>query len=116
MVFDLITITSGISSAVECLFSKEKVRGSNPLSRSVPMHTVYILQSTLTQRYYIGSTNNLPRRLTEHLANQTKSLINKGPFIVVYTEIYPDKKSAVARERQIKSYKGGNAFKKLIKK
>ncbi len=80
------------------------------------MYTVYILQSTITGKYYIGSTNDLPRRLNEHNSNKTNSLKNKGPFIVIYTEEFPDKVTAYRRELQIKSYKGGNGFKRLIDK
>ncbi|QQS44059.1 GIY-YIG nuclease family protein [Candidatus Roizmanbacteria bacterium] len=80
------------------------------------MYTVYILQSTITGKYYIGSTNDLPRRLNEHNSNKTNSLKNKGPFIVIYTEEYPDRATAYRRELQIKSYKGGKGFKKLIDK
>jgi len=80
------------------------------------MFTVYIVQSLQTGRYYIGSTNNLERRLQEHNNNKTASLKNKGPFIVIYKEMYASSIEARRREIQIKSYKGGNAFKKLIEK
>jgi predicted GIY-YIG superfamily endonuclease len=34
--------------------------------------------------------------------------------VLVLTEIFSDKASALTREKQIKNYKGGEAFKKLI--
>ena len=37
------------------------------------------------------------------------------PWKIVYTETFKTKSEAYKRELQIKSYKGGNAFKKLIK-
>lgn len=37
------------------------------------------------------------------------------PWEIVYKESFQTKKEAWLRERQIKSYKGGVAFKKLIK-
>ncbi|HUW24823.1 MAG TPA: GIY-YIG nuclease family protein [Patescibacteria group bacterium] len=40
------------------------------------MFFVYILRSTKTGKFYTGSTNNLERRLTEHNANKTMSLVN----------------------------------------
>jgi predicted GIY-YIG superfamily endonuclease len=43
-------------------------------------------------------------------------LKNRGPFKLVYKEEYTTLKEARERERQIESYKGGNAFKKLIKR
>ena len=80
------------------------------------MFTVYILQNTLTKRYYIGSTNNLERRLFEHNRGQTKSTRQQGKWISVYNETVNLNKEAKRREKQIKSYKGGNAFKKLIER
>lgn len=78
------------------------------------MYVVYILQSLKSQKYYIGYTADLVRRLIEHNSNNTASLRNKGPFIVVYSEYYQNKIEAAKREKQIKAYKGGNAFKKLL--
>ncbi len=78
------------------------------------MCKVYILRSVQTGKYYVGSTNNLERRLLEHDCNKTRSLINKGPFQLVYQEECRNRLTAYRRELQIKSYKGGKAFKKLI--
>jgi putative endonuclease len=77
------------------------------------MYTVYILKNILSGRHYIGSTNNITRRLEEHNRGQTKST-KKGQWILLYTEKLNNPKQAKIRERQIKSYKGGNAFKRLI--
>lgn len=78
------------------------------------MFTTYILKNNLTRRHYIGSTNNIKRRLSEHNRGQTKSTRQKGVWKIVYTEKYDSEIEAKRRESQIKSYKGGNAFKKLI--
>jgi len=78
------------------------------------MYFVYIIQSVRTKRYYIGSTNNIDRRLEEHNSNKTKSLKGKSPFQIVYLEKYNNLKEARNREIKIKSYKGGRAFKKLL--
>ena len=78
------------------------------------MYTVYILQNTLTNRHYIGSTNDFDRRLIEHNRGQTKSTRLRGKWFLIYKEVYKTNIEAKRRERLIKSYKGGNAFKKLI--
>jgi putative endonuclease len=78
------------------------------------MYFVYILKSLTTGKFYNGCTNNLERRLLEHNSNKTNSLKNKGPFIIIYTEEYATLIEARRRELEIKSYKGGNAFKKMI--
>jgi len=76
--------------------------------------SVYILQSERDSGYYIGCTNNLERRLEEHNSGLTKSLRYRTPIRVMYVEVYTKQREAYAREKQIKKYKGGVAFKKLI--
>lgn len=62
----------------------------------------------------IGSTNDLVRRLSEHNRGHTRSTRQKGIWQVIYKEEYEGSLEARRREKQIKSYKGGNGFKKLI--
>jgi len=78
------------------------------------MFTVYILKSVTTGRFYVGCTNNVNRRLEEHNKNKTRSTKNKGPFELIHQENYNSLSEGRKREQIIKSYKGGNAFKKLI--
>ncbi len=80
------------------------------------MFFVYILKSSKDCKYYIGSTENLERRLEEHNRGKTLSTKNRAPFCVVYYEVFYTKIEAINRERQIKKYKGGQAFKNLFKK
>jgi len=80
----------------------------------ITMYIAYILQNKLTKKYYIGSTNNIIRRLSEHNRGQTKSTKRKGEWIIVYKEVHGTNIEAKRRERMIKSYKGGNAFKRLV--
>ena len=75
---------------------------------------VYILQSKKDNKYYIGYTENLDERLNHHNSGMQKSTRNRIPFDLIYFEEFDAKKAAMAREKQIKSYKGGNAFKKLL--
>ena len=74
----------------------------------------YILQSKKDGRFYIGSTSDLNRRLHEHNSGKTKSLRFRRPLDVVHVEQYVTRELAESREKQIKSYKGGEAFKKLM--
>ena len=75
---------------------------------------VYILQSMKDSRYYIGSSADVDARLRYHNAGRQRSTKNRVPFILVYKEICNNKKAALRRESQIKSYKGGEAFRRLI--
>ena len=80
------------------------------------MFYVYILKSDNKNyhRYYIGHTNNLQKRLNEHNSKRVRSTKAFVPWKVIYTETFETKSEAFRREQQIKSYKSGDAFKKLI--
>ena len=80
------------------------------------MYSVYIIQSKKNNHYYIGTTGDLLKRVSDHNSNKNRSTKNKGPWELVYSENYSDKKTAWLREKQIKSYKGWEAFHKLIKR
>jgi putative endonuclease len=78
------------------------------------MYYVYILKSEKDSKYYIGFTENVEERLKFHNAGLQRSTRARIPFVLVHTESFENKSEALKREKQIKSYKGGNAFKKLI--
>ncbi len=80
------------------------------------MYYVYILHSQSRDRYYIGHCKNLDSRLNEHNRGKVKSTKAFVPWKIVYTEQYNTKSEAFSREMNIKSYKSGEAFKKLVRK
>ncbi|MCX6808039.1 MAG: GIY-YIG nuclease family protein [Candidatus Berkelbacteria bacterium] len=63
----------------------------------------YVLKRLMDQRLYIGSTNNLDRRITEHNAGKNQSTKNRRPFILVYSERFDNLAEARRREKQFKS-------------
>ena len=75
---------------------------------------VYILKSVKDNKYYIGSTSDVKARVNFHNSGRQLSTKNRIPFVLVYKEELTTKSEALKREMQIKSYKSGNAFKKLI--
>ncbi len=78
------------------------------------MWFVYILRSLKDGRYYIGSTSNLEKRVERHNQGGNISTKNRRPLELVYFETYNTRVGALRRERVIKSYKGGEAFDKLV--
>lgn len=66
------------------------------------MHYVYVIQSKSTYELYTGSSSNLKVRLLQHNANKSKSTKGKGPWILIYTEVYRSKDDAVTRETRLK--------------
>jgi len=80
------------------------------------MFCAYVAQSIKTGRYYIGSGENPDVRLKRHNSGFTRSIKHDRPFKIIYIEWFKTKAEAYRRERQIKSYKSGEAFKKLVNK
>jgi putative endonuclease len=78
------------------------------------VYYVYILKSRKTGKFYVGFTNDVERRLQEHNAGRTVSLRKHIPLEIVRVEEYSFYDQARSRERQIKKYKSGEAFRKLL--
>ena len=55
---------------------------------------------------YIGMKNDLVRRVSEHQLGETKGFTQQFHLDrVVYYEVYPDPRSAIERETQLKGWK-----------
>jgi putative endonuclease len=78
------------------------------------MYFVYILESLVQKKYYVGYTQDLQERLSRHNAGREKFTKKFLPWKIIYTEELLTRAMAVRREKQIKAYKGGEAFKELI--
>jgi putative endonuclease len=78
------------------------------------MYTLYILHSKSFNRYYVGYTNDIARRLTEHNRIKGKFTDVGIPWILVYTESFASKKEAMDREKFIKSRKSKSFIRELI--
>jgi putative endonuclease len=75
---------------------------------------LYILRSESRGHYYIGQTQDITERLTYHNSNYSKSLKNRGPWKLVYSEEFGTRREAVRRERQIKSWKDRRMIERLL--
>ncbi len=54
---------------------------------------------------YIGVTNNLEFRLSQHSLNQGSQFVRQyNATKLIYYETYPDPESAIAREKQLKNW------------
>ena len=77
---------------------------------------VYILHSKILNRYYIGSTQDITKRLEKHLSNHKGYTSRAKDWLVVYSESYHSKNEALHRELKIKSWKSKKMIEKLIGK
>ena len=91
------------------------LRADGPGARARIMKwTVYVLKSAKDNKRYIGSTNNLERRINEHNTGKVKSTKSRVPLNVVYREDFLSEKEARLREKFFKTHKGFNALMKII--
>ncbi len=80
------------------------------------MPALYILRSTTTGNFYIGSTASLPRRMAEHARGHSPYTRQRGPWELAYQEEFATLPEARGRELQIKSWKSHRLIEELIKK
>ncbi|HFC76656.1 MAG TPA: GIY-YIG nuclease family protein [Candidatus Moranbacteria bacterium] len=78
------------------------------------MFYVYILISKKDNKFYIGYTNDLKRRLTEHSQGKTKSIKYRCPFQLLCYEAYNHKAEAMKRELFLKSSDGKKDLRKRL--
>ena len=76
---------------------------------------VYVLKSEKDGKLYIGQTNNITQRLEYHNRGKVKATKNRVPFKIIYYEEVKTRAEAMKREKYLKSLKGGNEFKKILK-
>lgn len=84
-----------------------------PIYQNLKMFYIYILKS-IAGRYYIGSTNNIDKRLKEHNLGKTRSTKNFRPWHIVYSEQFSNIAEARKRENKIKSWKSRKAIENLV--
>ena len=75
---------------------------------------VYILQSTKNNRYYIGSTDNIKRRLKEHNAGKVPSTGNLRPLFIKAFIKCESLTGARTSEYRLKQYKRRDVIEKVI--
>lgn len=80
------------------------------------MFWMYILHNPETDRYYIGSTIDLKRRLKQHLKGYTRTTRVLETYNLVYKEQFSTLEEARLREKKLKSYKSKKYIKWLINK
>ena len=71
---------------------------------------VYILESKKFEKYYIGSTKDLEKRLEFHNSSRARWTKRYQPWVLKYYEEFGDRTDAVKRERFLKSLKNTKRF------
>lgn len=73
--------------------------------RSIKTYHVYVMTNMSHTAFYIGITNNLPRRVFEHKNKYIQGFTSRYNVIyLVYFEEYTDIEKAIKREKQLKNW------------
>lgn len=78
------------------------------------MHYTYILRSLINGRLYVGSTNNLKKRISEHNSGGNISTKPYKPYELIFCEALPTLEESVEREKFYKTGRGREVLKKIL--
>ncbi|NVO20481.1 MAG: GIY-YIG nuclease family protein [Bacteroidetes bacterium] len=80
------------------------------------MFYTYVLYSTEYQKIYIGQSSNLQQRLKQHNDIDNAGWTRKyQPWVIVYAELYSDRKQAMKRERELKTSRGRSFIREILR-
>jgi len=81
------------------------------------MYYIYAIHNPVANKFYIGQTNNLSRRLEWHGNGEFSNSYTakfSGEWKLVYKEECLDRATAIKREKQLKSFRGREFIKSQI--
>jgi putative endonuclease len=67
------------------------------------MYYVYAISSLNRNYIYVGLTNNIERRFSEHNTGRNKTTIPYSPFVIIYVEECSNRIEARIKEKYFKS-------------
>ena len=74
---------------------------------------IYLLFTDKDSKTYLGSTNDIERRINEHTAGKTRSTRNRRLLRLIYQEKFDTLREARDREKFLKSRKGRKELKTI---
>jgi len=93
--------SKGRQQAINC---SNSLLGPEPVEGPTPMPSCYILRCA-DASYYVGSTHDLPSRLSKHAEGSASSYTAaRRPVTLVYSEEFAAIDDARSREQQIKGW------------
>jgi putative endonuclease len=73
------------------------------------MFTVYAIHNRLSDKIYIGQTEDLSRRILEHndgIFQTSYTARFPGEWVLIFSQEFETRPEALRREKQLKSYRG----------
>src|SRR5690606_40901717 len=84
------------------------------LKLALVVYYVYVIVSPTHNFTYVGTTDNVDRRIHQHNAGFGKSTRRYRPFELIHTEAFPTREDARKREKYLKSA-AGREFLSILK-
>ncbi len=75
---------------------------------------VYVIESIVNNRLYIGCTNNIDERLKRHNYGRVRSTKKDRPYMLVYSEQHGCLSNARKKELYLKSFKNPSYLRQYI--
>ncbi|KKP68625.1 MAG: hypothetical protein UR66_C0004G0025 [Candidatus Moranbacteria bacterium GW2011_GWE1_35_17] len=85
------------------------------MKNKIVFYYVYILLSLKDGNFYIGFTEDLKRRVSEHNSGKTFSTKCRKPFEIIFYEAYRNKYDALRREKYFKTTKGKTTLRSMLR-
>ena len=79
------------------------------------MYYVYVLHSDKDGKFYIGYTQDLKKRYTLHREGYVPATAPRRPIRLIFYEAYLNRYDALRRESYLKTSKGKNTLKMMLK-
>jgi len=79
------------------------------------MYYVYVLLSLRDNKFYIGFSENIKKRLADHNAGRNTSTKPRRPFKLIYYEAHFSREDAFRREAYFKTTKGKSTLKQMLR-
>ena len=76
---------------------------------------VYVLRSAKDHDFYVGSTNNLKRRVQQHQRGENISTAKRLLVELIYFEGHHSKDDALRREKYFKTTKGRITLRQMLR-
>ena len=104
---------SWLAFAVPIAIGK-KVTGSTPVTSTksgsfriffIMTYFVYIIFSQQLDKYYVGHTADLSKRVDQHNSGISSFTSKASDWVLKYSESFSDRMTALAREKEIKNKK-----------
>ncbi len=79
------------------------------------MFYVYVLKSLKDEKFYIGFTKDVKRRINDHNSGKVLSTQIRKPLKLIYYEAHLSQKDALRRETYFKTTKGKTTLRQMLR-